>query len=108
AVELEHALQPRLVDQADACVPQVLANQQAEWAVAFDAACRELRQLLNPSALEVCGQQHEGSSDGRCKALDGQAELVDEHQALQPCAGQPRGQLVWDGGQSKCVKVHNP
>src|SRR5712691_9022820 len=61
AVQLEHALKPRLANRADVSVAQVLASDQAEGAVAFDSPRGQDRDALNAAVVEVCRQEHIGA-----------------------------------------------
>src|SRR5437868_11873743 len=61
AVELEHALQPWLVNRSDARVTQVLPKQQTERTIPFETAPWQLRKTLNAALLQVRRQQHVGT-----------------------------------------------
>src|SRR5437016_7343491 len=51
AVQLEHALKPRLANRADARVAQVLADHQAERRLSFDATRGQARDALHARVL---------------------------------------------------------
>src|SRR5579864_109857 len=94
AVQLEHALQRRLTDGFDSRVSQMLANQQTEGGIAFHATCWKLPDTLDPPTLQVPREQDIGAAYGWREKLDGEAELVNEHQLLHTGARQQRLQLI--------------
>ena len=108
AVQLEHALQSRLANCADACRAQVFSDQQAEGSVAFDAPRRQARNALHAPELWVRRQQHVRAANVRREHLGGQAELVREHELLQTSIAQQRLELVAHRGQCQRVKRHTP
>ncbi len=106
ALELEHALQTRLANRSHPRMAKVLTHHQVEWALMFDASGRQLFDSLHTPVLEVRRQQHVGPTDSRREELDGEAELVDEHDFLKARAAQPRSELIAHRGECQRVKSH--
>src|SRR5207244_1976663 len=106
AVELEHALQPRLAYSANVRAAQVLADQEAERSITFDPTYRQPPNAVDARMLEVGGQQHVGAPDWRSEEFDGQAELVDEHDLLHPSIDQHWLELIAHGRECQRVKAH--
>ena len=107
AVQLEHALKPRLANRADARVAQVLADHQAERRLSFDATRGQARDALHARVLRVCREQQIGPAGARREGLHSQAQLVGQDDFLQSSATQQRLELVAHGRQRQCVKTHN-
>src|SRR5207302_1477984 len=108
AVQLEHALQPRLLNRADPRVAQVLANQQTERTIAFDTSPWHFARVkaLNTCVFQVRRQQHARASDARRERLDSETELVDKDQLLNPGVDQEWFELVAHGRERQRVKAH--
>src|SRR5438309_2860730 len=88
AVQLEHALQPRLANGADVRVAQVLARNQAEGGVALEPARGQGGNAQYAALLQVSRKQDVGASGLRRKDFHCQAELVREDQLLHPRVSQ--------------------
>src|SRR5438270_5738579 len=84
AVELEHALQPRLANRADPRVSHVLSHQQTERRVTLEAALWELSDAVDTRMLKMPRQQHVRPADCRGEELDRQRQFVDKHNLLHP------------------------
>src|SRR5262249_28313311 len=82
ALELEYALQRRLMNRPHSGVSQMLADLQTEGGISLDSARRQLPNALDAAVFQVRRQQYIRASHRRRKELDGEAELVHEHQLL--------------------------
>ena len=107
AVELEHALQPRLAHRANSCISEVLSHQQTERGVTLDASVGELTNTVDTRVLQMRREQHVRAADCWREELDGQSQFIDKHHFLHPGIRQQRLQLVAYGCQGQGVKAHN-
>ena len=107
AVQLEHSLQPWLVNSADARVAQVLADQQTEGAISFHSPRWQAGEALHASMLEITRQQHETATDVRRESFHRKAQLIHEGQFLETGAGQQRSQLVAHRCKRQRIKGHS-
>ena len=106
AVQLEHALQPRLANRADVRIAQVLSGDQAKGSVSLQSPRGQVRNALNAAVLQVSRQQHIGAPGLWRKDFHSQAELVGKHELLQPSICQQRFELVAHGRERQRVKAH--